>query len=382
MPAWVVHAPTEPRSFWTRPDILLSEAGAEGEWLAARIRVVVVTLLLITPLYRYFSYPDVAEYLTGLLVTVAGFVAAIVIYQYLRNGNYAAWVGFASTALDVTLVSIALLSFVITGPPHAAANSRVTFPIYFLAIAATSLRYDKRICVVTGGLAVAQYIAIVVYEGVRWGFNNPQYAPFEYGRVTYADQFNRVVLMIAATILAHALVRRAEHLRRAAVKDLLTDLPNRSYADTRAIAEFSRARRYGQPLTVALLDVDHFKSFNDKYGHATGDRVLRTIADTLRDQLRVSDVVARYGGEEFLVLLPQTEIESATEKIRDLIREVAATPLRINNTAATLTISAGIASYPEDAQELEELLHEADRRLLRAKKEGRNRLVAAAAQHR
>jgi diguanylate cyclase (GGDEF)-like protein len=375
-----VREATESRNLWAQPDILLSEAGAEGEWLAARIRIFVLGLLLLTPIYRYASNPAVPEYVTGLLVTLAAAIVALLIYQYLRSGNYVSWIGFASAGLDVSLVSMALLSFVITGPPHAGVNSRVTFPVYFLAIAATSLRYDKRICIFAGTIAVFQYGGIIFYEGLRWGFNNPAYAPFEYGTVSIADQFNRIVLMIAATILAHALVRRAEILRRAAVKDLLTDLPNRSYADTRAVAEFSRARRYGQPLTIAIIDIDHFKSFNDRFGHATGDRVLRTISRTLRDHLRVSDVVARYGGEEFLVLLPQTDIEGATEKIADLITQVAATPLRVGNINAALTISAGIAAYPDDAQELEDLLHESDRRLLRAKKEGRNRLIASATQ--
>src|SRR3954469_13289383 len=209
-------------SFWKAPDALLSEAGAEGEWLAARVRIIVVILLLLTPIYRYVEYPRVPEYLTGLLVTIAGFLAAIAIYEYLRRGNYARWIGFTSVGLDITLVSVALLSFVITGPPHAGANSRVTFPIYFLAIIATSLRYDRRICVFAGTLAVVEFMAVVAYEGHRWGFNNPRYAPFEYGTFSAADQVNRIILMIATTILAYELVRRAESLRRAAVKDLLT----------------------------------------------------------------------------------------------------------------------------------------------------------------
>lgn len=372
-----MQASLETRKFWNTPDVLLSEAGAEGEWLAARIRIVVVALLLITPFWRYIEYPWVAEYWTGLVITIASWVAAVSVYVYLRRGNYAPWIGFASTSLDVTLVSAALLSFVITGPPHAGVNSRVTYPIYFLAIAATSLRYDKRICLVAGTLAVAEYIGVVAYEAHRWGFNNPRYAPFEYGNVNVADQFNRVVLIIAATFLSHELIRRAESLRRAAVKDVLTDLPNRSYADTRALAEFSRARRYSQPLSVVFIDIDRFKSFNDRFGHATGDRVLREIASTLRDELRVSDVVARYGGEEFLVLLPQTELEDASEKIDDIIHKVAMSPLYVGTVETALTISAGIACYPADASELEDLLQEADRRLMRAKKEGRNRLVAS-----
>ena len=364
--------------FWQPPDALLAEAGAEGEWLAAQIRIVVTALLLITPVYRYLESPHVGEYLTGLIVTLAGMVFGIAIYYYLRSGRYVSSIGFLSTALDVSLISTALLTFVLTGPPHAAANSRVTYPIYFLAIAATSLRYDRRICLTTGALAVVQYVAVVIYDEARWGFNDPRYAPFEYGSVSIADQFNRVVLLMAATILAYEIVRRAEVLRRAAVKDLLTDLPNRTYVEGRAAAEFSRARRYKQPLAIVAIDVDRFKSFNDKYGHATGDRVLRIIAGVLRDNLRVSDVVARYGGEEFLVLLPQTDMAGAVEKIEDLLREVAATPLPVagRKRPEPLTVSAGIACYPTDAQDLDELLLEADRRLMRAKQTGRNRIVA------
>ena len=362
---------------WQKPDHLLVEAGQEGEWIAAKVRIVVVALLLLTPFYRYWEYPWVGEYVTGLIVTIVGWIMAVIIYYWLRSGRYSPSIGFFSVGLDITLVSIALFTFVITGPPHAGANSRVTFPIYFLAIAASGLRYDRRICIFAGVLAVTQYIGVLVYESYRWGFNDPRYLPFEYGTVTIADQFNRIVLMIAMMILAHELVRRAERLRKAAVKDLLTELPNRSYADDRAMAEFSRARRYGQPLSIVLLDVDRFKTFNDKYGHAMGDRVLRTIAGVLRDSLRVSDVVARYGGEEFLVLLPQTDLPNAVDKIEDVLREVEATPLQIaHRPTQKLTVSAGIASYPVDAQDLNELLLEADRRLMRAKKAGRNCVVA------
>lgn len=359
--------------FWQKPDALLAEAGAEGEWLAAKIRIVVVALLLITPFIRYIQSPWVPEYLTGLVVTIAGWVFAVFLFYYLKKGRYGAWVGFFSTGLDVTLVSIALFSFVITGPPHAGANSRVTFPIYFLAIAATSLRYDRRICISTGFIAVVQYIAVVWYDKRTWGFNNPRFAPFEYGTVTIADQFNRVVLLIAAAILAYEVVGRAERLRRAAIKDMLTDLPNRSYAETRTQAEFSRARRYKQPLTIVAVDVDRFKSINDRFGHAAGDRVLRSIASTLREHLRISDVVARWGGEEFLLLLPQTDKEAAVEKVQELLQLVAATELPVPHTA---TISAGIASYPSDAEDINELLLEADRRLMRAKESGRNCVIS------
>lgn len=361
---------------WQKPEAMLAEAGAEGEWLAARVRIVVVALLLITPFYRYIQYPWVGEFVTGLIVTLVGWFLAVAIYYYLRSGRYMPSIGFISVSLDVSLVSIALLTFVIVGPPHAGANSRVTFPIYFLAIAATSLRYDRRLCLTAGVLAVLEYVAVIVYEAKRWGFNNPLYQPFEYGTVGIEDQFNRVVLLVAATILAYEIVRRAEALRRAAIKDVLTDLPNRSYAESRSLAEFSRARRYKEPLSVVAIDVDRFKSVNDTYGHAIGDRVLRSIATVLRNNLRVSDVVARYGGEEFLILLPQTDLARAVEKMEDmllLVQEGASPAIG----AEPITISAGVAAYPDDAQELNELLLVADRRLLQAKETGRNCVVAA-----
>ncbi|HUP87917.1 MAG TPA: GGDEF domain-containing protein [Longimicrobiales bacterium] len=360
-------------SFWHEPDALLAEAGAEGEWLAAKIRIVVVALLLITPFYRYYQYPWVGEYFTGLIVTLIGWFLAVALYAFLRAGRYLPSIGFLSASLDVTLVSIALFTFVLTGPPHAAANSRVTFPIYFLAIAATSLRYDRRICIAAGALTVVEYIGVIWYDEHVWGFNNPRYAPFDYGVVTLSDQFNRLVLLIAATILAHEIVRRAEGLRRASIKDMLTDLPNRAYAETRSLAEFSRARRYNQPLSIVAVDVDHFKTINDKYGHPAGDRALRNIADVLRENLRISDVVARFGGEEFLLILPQTDLPAAVEKIEDLLRIVEDAPLVPHQR---VTISAGVACYPTDATELSDLLLEADRRLMRAKAAGRNRVIS------
>ena len=94
MPA-MSRVPVKRGGFWKEPDALLAEAGAEGEWIAAKIRIIVVALLLITPFYRYIEYPWVGEYLTGLLVTIAGWIAAVIIFVYLKRGNYTQWIGFA-----------------------------------------------------------------------------------------------------------------------------------------------------------------------------------------------------------------------------------------------------------------------------------------------
>jgi two-component system, cell cycle response regulator len=267
---------------WRKPDGVLLEAAAEGEWQVAQIRIIVVGLLLITPIYRSWANPRVLEYETGLAVTILAAIASVIIYVMLRRGKYHTSLAFFSSGLDVTLVSIALASFVAVGPPYAAANSRSTFPVYFLAIAASSLRYDRRVCTMTGLLAILQYSAIVVYEVVRWGINDPHLAPFQYGTFAWADQVTRVIMLFGAFMLSWEVVRRAQHLRQLSIMDRLTGLPNRAYFDTRAEAELSRARRHGHSFSLAILDVDHFKDFNDTFGHATGDRVLHTIASVLR----------------------------------------------------------------------------------------------------
>jgi diguanylate cyclase (GGDEF)-like protein len=141
----------------------------------------------------------------------------------------------------------------------------------------------------------------------------------------------------------------------------------------------SRARRYGRPLTLAVIDADRFKALNDSHGHAAGDAVLRKFGALLRETFRQSDTAARYGGEEFVVLLPETDIEAARRKVESLRELVAATPIAFapNGKNIRMTISAGLASFHQDGDETGVLFAAADERMFRAKREGRNRVVAA-----
>ena len=367
-------------NFWQAPDQVLVEAGAEGEWLVARLRVVIVALLLITPLYRFLANPDVSEYAWGLGVTVFAFASALAVYLALRRGEYRTWLGFASSAFDVTLVSSALLGFLIAGPPQVAVNSKVTFEIYFLAIMATSLRYDRRVCIASGMLAIAQYGAIVVAAMTLYDMNDPKYIPLnKYGTFFGADQVTRVILLAATTLLAHEMVRRAQRLRYLSTHDRLTGLSNRHHFDERTKIEVERARRYGRVVTVAMIDVDHFKRFNDSFGHSAGDAVLRMIAGMLRESVRGSDLVARYGGEEFVLVFPETGEPEAADKIEQIREKVASSRVVIpgHAEARQVTVSAGVSVYPEDAKSVAELLDVADKRLFEAKQRGRNRVVGA-----
>lgn len=157
-------------------------------------------------------------------------------------------------------------------------------------------------------------------------------------------------------------------LRRLADTDDLTGLLNRRAFFARARAIVALARRYGHPVAVALVDIDRFKSINDRFGHAAGDEALREVAEALRREARASDVVARMGGDEFVVLMPMTALGGARVFAERLRRRLAM------ETTRPLSVSIGLASAQGERIDVEALLVEADRMLLAAKRAGRDRV--------
>ena len=367
-------------SFWSRPDPVLASAGRSGEMLMAKIRLGLAVVILAIPVLDSIAFRmDQKEALVGFGLAVGTFLFAATAYLFLARDFNPSWLGFVTSGFDVTLVSAALAAFLVLDRPHTAVNSKVVFEGYFLAIASTSLRYDKRVCVVAGGLALGEYFSIVAYADHHWDLNNAAYAPFPYGVFGWVNQISRLILMFVAAGLSMAVVSRAQRLLRLATVDPLTSLSNRGYVDDRFTIELSRARRHHQPLSIAMIDVDRFKLFNDMHGHAAGDLVLRTIADVLRNSLRQSDTIGRYGGEEFVIIMPETNIANAERKLDSLRRTISndLIPLATRNEVVSVTISAGLAGFPEDGTDQAVLLAIADERLFQAKREGRNRVVAS-----
>ena len=176
--------------------------------------------------------------------------------------------------------------------------------------------------------------------------------------------------------------RKYDSIRRQVVTDHLTHLYNRRYFMNRAAEEVERSLRDQAPMSVVLIDIDHFKRFNDTYGHPTGDRVLQAVAAILQDAVRTTDVCARHGGEEFTLLLPNTPGDNAmfmASRVRNTLGQTRYTGLGLP-ADARLTISAGVATCPRDATSIEDLLEMADRALYRAKEEGRDRVCQYEAQ--
>ena len=339
--------------------------------------MLLVSILLFIPAINLSQDLGSRENYVGLGVVLLAALLALVVCLALDRNLYRPWIGFATSALDVSLVSGALAIFLLLDEPHTAVNSKVVFEAYFLAIFATSLRYDPRICVLTGLLAVAQYAAIVAWADAGWALNDARYAPFSYGMFSWNAQLGRLVLLVAASVLSAAIVVRSRSLRRLSTSDRLTGLLRRGFFDERLQDEASRARRYDRRLSLAMVDVDHFKLFNDAYGHEAGDVALRAVAATLRESVRQSDIVARYGGEEFVVILPETDAAGAADKMEAIRRAVAALPIQLSGRSETQreTVSVGVASWPEDGAEIEAVLGRADARMFKAKKLGRNCVV-------
>ncbi len=369
-------------SLWSRPDPVLASAGVAGELLVAKIRLWLAAILLLIPLLDSLFFPvEPKEKIVGLSLTGATFLLSTIVYLLISREYNPSWLSFATSSFDVSLVSGALTLFLVMNEPHTAVNSKVVFEGYFLAIGATSLRYDKRVCITAGLLAFAEYFAIVYFAATHWNLNSLSFAPYPYGIFGWSNQISRLIIMLTASALSLALVARSQKLLQLATSDPLTGLFNRGYIDDRFLVELSRARRYGQVLTIAVIDADRFKSLNDMHGHAAGDQVLRKIGEILRDSFRQSDTAGRYGGEEFVVILPETDIEAARQKLESLRELVASTPMVLGTRAedVQITISAGLACFPVDGDDPAKLFALADDRMFQAKQEGRNRVVGGPA---
>ena len=168
-------------------------------------------------------------------------------------------------------------------------------------------------------------------------------------------------------------------LEQRAMTDPLTGLYNRAYLADRFQVELRRARNYGVPMSVVLFDIDRFKRINDRYGHPAGDAVLRKLASLLREGTRSTDAVVRYGGEEFAVLMATADSDVAFRQAERIRTELEKTPFVIPGQTEPIqvTISGGVATFPQDGQNFPDLIGVADAGLYHAKENGRNRISAS-----
>jgi diguanylate cyclase (GGDEF)-like protein len=239
--------------------------------------------------------------------------------------------GFGSTIIKIAFVMIAVEILIMSG-------------FYWLGVSP----FDWKLA-----LADAALLAIVVAVIAYFGIIRPK---------------DRQILA-AIQALAEARLD-AEHLARI---DSLTGVLSRRSILEALDAELERAKRYGREFSCIMLDLDHFKTFNDTYGHQFGDKVLHRIAGVILEHCRTSDHLGRYGGEEFLIVLPETSLDAAISLAERIRLAVASTPL--GESGERVTLSLGVAAWRHGECSASRLISEADLALLKAKAAGRNRTL-------
>ncbi|HYL80466.1 MAG TPA: diguanylate cyclase [Candidatus Acidoferrum sp.] len=199
--------------------------------------------------------------------------------------------------------------------------------------------------------------------------------------LTDPHEFDDDEIQILSTFASQAAIsienaRLFEEARQLAITDELTGLANHRQFYQQLTREVQRAHRYGRPLTLLMLDVDHFKEYNDRYGHLAGDHALRDLAYVMRCNARNVDILARYGGEEFAIILPETDLKRATFQAERIRAAVAAHPFRSKDPSfrGVLTVSIGVTALTPAIRTIEELVHDADQAMYLAKTRGRNRV--------
>ena len=225
-----------------------------------------------------------------------------------------------------------------------------------------SLTQANRAMVVVPLLAETEVLGLLVLGDKRPG--------------NFEDKHLHTLTIIGGqTAVAIANAQLYRKLEQISITDGLTGLHNYRYFYHRAVVEFDRASRYGETLSLIMLDIDHFKQVNDRYGHLAGDVVLAGVAGAIRSEVRGCDLAARYGGEEFAILMPQTgpaEAKHVAERVRLAVREGV---FEEGGQRIQVRISGGIATFPSHASEISELVKAADSALYQAKDSGRDRTV-------
>jgi diguanylate cyclase (GGDEF)-like protein len=299
---------------------------------------------------------------TGIVVFLAvGAFATLLFQEVLPVGSLGSWRLPLEAAVAIVFLTVLL---VLTG-----GQASPFFFGYILLLGAASVSASG-----LGPAIVALATSLAYLIGVLLPFNPPPMTTADYGRIA----FNVIALALVAYVSA-VVGREQRRAREEALRlsrfDSLTGLHSRDYLLAEVEQEILRASRSGRPFALLMLDLDGLKAANDRFGHASGDTLLRAVAETLRGDIRITDVGARYGGDEFVLLLPETDLNGAM-LVADKVRiDVGRLALPYDGLVIRTSASIGLVTFPDDGRTSTELLRRADLAMYEAKRRGRDQVV-------
>ena len=339
-------------------DQALVRARASGEILVAAMRLGFIAIY--SGLVISYASPGTRHLEVGLAGIALLYGAGIFAVALKVRSRWVSWV---TSAVDVSLITSTLVLYAMSGDPLAAVNNRTYFEMYYFIMANAALRYDWRLCAFTALLVLFQFLGLTSYVTSHWALGD---------RFVPSFHALRILTLVGAGVSSVAVARWARHLRLMVGTDHLTGLSQRRPFLERIEEELQRSVGSRSSLSVALLDVDEFKKFNDTHGHLAGDRALQLLAGRLRKLVRSSDLVARFGGEEFVVAFPRMDVDRAVKRVNELRAELASVQVPVGGRTFTLTLSGGVGSWPADGETFDAVLARVDERLYQAKAAGRN----------
>ena len=355
----------------SQPEPLFLGSLQSGELLVARVRLLLLSVVF---LHQLVPGADAESQRVAVPLLLAALCLALVFHVVASRGP-SRWLGFVSSSLDVTLVSAALAVFLLLDRPLLAVNSRTIFEVYFLAIGCASFRGSLSISVLTGVLAIVQYAAIVGYAASAWPVGDARLVSARLGVFDWSVQTARLVLLAAAGLLSTLVVLHARRQRELAVLDAVSGAATLRTFLERLEEEESRARRYGRPLAVAVASIDQLADIGQREGRSVADQVMRAVTGVVRRSMRQSDLVARTGPEELSLLMPETTAELVLGKLEKLRRTLGGTMIatsRRGKAAANVTLSIGVASWPDDGAQMDAVIAAATARMREAQAAGPN----------
>lgn len=325
-------------------------------------------------LLQFFAYPHVMQWLSQRARSHEKAEHNNLIVDSLASGAWAAGLGFPLW-ISVALFLAALLNHTITLGRKGILICVVS--ICSGALASTTVIAFHVSTDTNGLVTLTSIIGLAVYLSLM-GIEFFSYIRRLHEVQDAVDEQKRTLEMANQSL--HEQIGKIhdlqEKLREQANRDSLTGLFNRRYLEGTLERELARCKRENAPLTMLLLDIDHFKLVNDTYGHQAGDEVLRVFARALQESARTEDIVCRYGGEEFLLVLPKMPLNIALGRANQLLELFRQTTVEFEGKRIPVTTSIGIAAVPDHAITVENLIRSADQALYRAKSAGRNRAVA------